>query len=73
MKISITSEQIGHRLACSALTDFCTFLNKHIVSSSNKVELQIPTPGVGADGHYIIHISVEFALVPTDRFLDKKS
>ena len=72
MTLTVVSEQIGYSLASKALVSLTNFLNAHVVSSGNTVDLCLPKPIVGKDGHFTITVTVAFDLVPHDGFLAKE-
>ena len=72
MTLTVVSEQIGYDLASQALADLAKFLNAHVVSSGNKMQLCLPEPTVGEDGVYTITVSIAFALVAERKFLAKR-
>ena len=72
MTLTVVSEQIGHDLASQALADLANFLNAHVVSSGNTVQLCLPRPALEKDGVYTITVSVAFALAADRKFLAKR-
>ena len=72
MTLTVVSEQTGYSLASKALVRLCSFLNAHVVSSGNTIQLCLPEPALEEDGIYTITFSIAFALVADKKFLAKR-